>query len=76
MPVLPPCACSVVFSVSTGMRTMRKSAAATLANALLSAVGRLRMKPLDWRSARMPTFAAVSPNLTNVFNLRQGLEKQ
>lgn len=58
-----PCACSVVLSVSTGVSTIRKSAAAALANTVCSSAGSLRRKPFDCSSARMPTFAAVSPNL-------------
>ena len=57
-----PSVCIVVFTVSTGIRIMRKPAAARLAKTVWTSCGSFFMYAFEWRSARMPAFAAVSPN--------------
>ena len=57
-----PSVCIVVLTVSIGVKIIRKQAAATAANMVLTRLGNCLMYEFDCRSARMPTFAAVSKN--------------
>lgn len=57
-----PSVCIVVLTVSTGVKTILNAAAAALAKTVLINDGRFFRYPLLERSARMPAFAAVSPN--------------
>jgi hypothetical protein len=61
-----PCVCIVVLSVSRGTRIIRNPAAARDANAVLTGDGSLFKKGLLERRARIPAFAAVSPNLATI----------
>ena len=56
-----PSVCIVVFTVSIGVRIIRKAAAARDAKTVCASAGRCLRYLFDLRSARMPTFAAVSP---------------
>ena len=56
-----PCVCMVVLSVSIGTRIILKSAPAIDAKTVFNGEGSLFKKGLEDRSARIPTFAAVSP---------------
>ena len=56
-----PSVCIVVFTVSTGVRIILNAAAAALANTVFASAGKFFKYLFDFSSARMPTFAAVSP---------------
>jgi hypothetical protein len=60
------------LTVSTGVRIIRKSAAAVDANTVWMSFGSLRRKPFDSSSARMPAFAAVSPKLRTRMRMHSG----
>ena len=53
----------VVLNVSTGMRKMRKSPAATEAATVFAATGSFSVVSYASNSANVPVLAAVSPNL-------------
>ena len=57
-----PSVCIVVLTVSTGVRIIRKAAAAKLAKTVFTSAGSFFMKLFDSRRASMPALAAVSPN--------------
>lgn len=58
-PARPPRVCCVVFSVSIGVKVMRKVAEASEAASVLINTGQVN----DSSSASIPALAAVSPNL-------------
>ena len=62
-PSPPLLTCSVVFTVSIGIRNTRHDAAAADAATVLTALGRSFVSARESRIASTPAFAAVSPNL-------------
>lgn len=58
-----PCACNVVFNVSIGVNVMRNKAAHADAKTVLIGDGKPARYPFELSNAKIPAFAAVSPNL-------------